>query len=213
MKLLFNPETLLPNQLPAAVPDWVRQMPPQVPQALRPYDLALLRRQQHLLCAISATLEEQGAPEFLIKHLDSVVSLLSELVTPYMVHRDGLPTRDPEAAEAAWLPDFAPLPIFWRPTDPAIEISSEAVEAFDQAASQPHAVVTVNGGVAEVRATRPGVEVVVVDYDVLGAEQGEAHVQQLLAGMLDLADWIPDYPPQNDENIVELFLKGKQQPE
>ncbi|MCR5890426.1 hypothetical protein LRS06_22115 [Hymenobacter sp. J193] len=196
MKLSFNPDTLLPNALPASMPAWAKQMPPLVPQARSLYNLALVRRQQQLLRQLSATLDAQGTPAFLIDHLDSVADLLGELVTPYLEKLDTLGECATEEIEPNWLPDFSPLPIFWRPSDPAVEVSSETVEAFDLVARQPDVVIAVSGGAAEVVSTRPGVQVEIVDFDDLGQEQGQARVQELLGGILDPTDWIPEYPQE-----------------
>ncbi|MBG8555018.1 hypothetical protein [Hymenobacter guriensis] len=189
-----------PHTLPASMPAWAKQMPPLVPQARSLYDLALVRRQQQLLRQLSATLETQAAPAFLIDHLDSVADLLGELVTPYLEKLDTLGEDATEEVEPTWLLDFSPLPIFWRPSDPAVEVSSETVEAFDLVARQPDVVIAVSGGAAEVVSTRPGVQVEIVDFDDLGQEQGQARVQELLGGILDPTDWIPEYP---QEEVVQ----------
>ena len=127
MKLSFDPETLLPAVLPATMPEWAKQMGALLPVASVQYDLALLRRQQQLLRQLGARLEEQGAAPFPIEHLDNVADLLGALVTPYLKKLDTLGDNATEDIEPEWLPDFSPLPVFWMPIDPAVEVSSETV--------------------------------------------------------------------------------------
>lgn len=203
MKLSFDPETLLPKALPASMPDWAKHMPVAAPCVTSTYDLALVRRQQQLLRQLSATLEAQAAPAFLIDHLDGVADLLGELVRPYLEQVDTLGEQAVEQLEPEWLPDFSPLPVFWLPSDPAVEISDATVEAFDWVAQRPDALVLVSGGAAEVRAIRPDVKVEVVDYDELGQEGGDARVKELLGGIYDLNDWIPNYPPDGASGAAD----------
>ncbi|SNR88626.1 hypothetical protein [Hymenobacter mucosus] len=212
MKLSFDPETLLPNVLPTSMPEWAKALGALLPVASVQYDLALLRRQQQLLRQLGGRLEQQGAAPFLIEHLDNVADLLGALVTPYLKKLDALGDNATEDIEPGWLPDFAPLPVYWLPADPAVELSSETVEAFDQVASRPDALISVAGGVAEIVYQRPDLNVEIVDYDNLGQEQAQQTINRLLGGIHDVSDWIPDYPEEQEPAADENPGAGTVQP-
>ncbi|WP_139926362.1 hypothetical protein [Hymenobacter sp. DG01] len=212
MKLSFDPETLLPAVLPATMPDWAKQMGALLPVASGQYDLALLRRQQQLLRKLGARLEEQGAAPFLIEHLDNVADLLGALVTPYLKKLDTLGDNATEDIEPEWLPDFSPLPVFWQPIDPAVEVSSETVEAFDQLAGRPDVLISVAGGVAEIAYQRPSLVVEIVDYDNLGQEEAQQELNRLLGGINDPGDWIPEYPQAAEPDPEQVPVASTVQP-
>lgn len=199
MQLSFDPETLLPVNLPAELPTWATQMPVAGLSAQGTYDLATLWREQQLVQQLRATLAQQGAPGFLLDHLATIADVLGALVVPYadkIASLDELPT-EPKAAVLA--PDLSPLPVKWQPNDPAIEVASETVDAFDVVASRPDVIVSVWGGVVEIPYQRSGVAVEIVDFDEVGMTEGQGKINNLLAGVNDENDWLPDYPLKEDE--------------